>query len=421
MTNALDYHRLPFPGKISVEPSKPCLTQKDLSLAYTPGVAIPCLEIEKNPDLAYEYTTKGNLVAVITDGTAVLGLGNIGALAGKPVMEGKALLFKKFAGINAFDIELNETDPEKFAAIVKAMEPTFGGINLEDISSPRCFGIEESLKASMNIPVFHDDQHGTAVIAGAGILNALEIAGKKKENIKVVICGAGAAGVAVARHLLNLGLNKEQIFAYDKDGVLYKGRENTVSGWHDFLFRETKERSLGGIMAGADIFIGVSVKGIVTPEMLKLMNKNPVIFAMANPDPEVSFDVIKEVRPDAIAGTGRSDFPNQVNNVLGFPAIFRGALDIRAKAITDSMKVAASLALAKVARMDVPEDVLRAYNLKHLEFGPDYIIPKPFDSRVLIEVASAVAEAGMKEGVERIKIDNKLYRDNLLKRFCGKD
>lgn len=417
--DALRYHRYPVPGKIDVVSSKACVTQQDLSLAYTPGVAEPCREIHADPSAVYDYTVKGNLVAVITDGTAVLGLGDIGPMAGKPVMEGKALLFKRFAKINAFDIEIDEKDPVEFVKIVRSLEPTFGGINLEDISSPRCFEIEESLKKIMNIPVFHDDQHGTAVICAAGVLNGLEIAGKKPVNCKVVICGAGAAGVSIAKHLINCGFNNDNIFCFDKDGVLFKGRKETVSPYHSFLFRDTAARTLYDLMDGADVFIGVSVKGLVKEEMLAKMAKDPVIFPMANPDPEVAYETVMKVRPDAMAGTGRTDYPNQVNNVLGFPAIFRGALDIRATSITEKMKMSATVALMKVAKMPVMKSVLDVYGLESLEFGRNYLIPKPFDPRVLVEVAIGVAEAGMDEGVNRISIDIDEYRSKLEKEFLN--
>lgn len=414
---ALDYHRLPEPGKIGITPTKECKTQDDLALAYTPGVAIPCLEIEKDSSRVFDYTGKGNLVAVVTDGSAVLGLGDIGPLASKPVMEGKSLLFKRFAGVNSYDIEINEKDPEKFIDIVHSMEPTFGGINLEDISSPRCFEIEEQLKKKMDIPVFHDDQHGTAVICTAGVLNGLDIAGKKPENCKVVLCGAGAAGVAIARQLINAGFNNDNIYCFDKDGVLFKGREETVSPFHSFLFRDTEKRTLDELFDKADVFIGVSVKGLVSQEMIAKMSETPVIFPMANPDPEISYETIMKVRPDALAGTGRSDFPNQVNNVLGFPAIFRGALDVRAKKITENMKMAASQALMRVAKMPVSQSILDAYGLDSLKFGQNYLIPKPFDSRVLVEVASSFAKAAMDEGVSRIEIDIENYKKELSRRF----
>ena len=413
----LSYHKNPKPGKLEVVPSKVCATQADLAKAYTPGVALPCLEIKDNAETVYDYTGKGNLVGVISDGSAVLGLGNIGALAGKPVMEGKALLFKRFAGIDAFDIEIDEHDPDKFVEIVKSLEPTFGGINLEDISSPRCFEIEEKLKKAMSIPVFHDDQHGTAVICAAGVLNGLEIAGKRPENCKVVLTGAGAAGVAIAKHLINCGIKKENVFAYDKDGVLFEGRKDGLSEYHRFLYRNTPARSLSELFEGADIYIGVSIKGLVKAEMLKKMAPDPVIFPMANPDPEITYEEVKTARPDAIVGTGRTDFPNQVNNLLGFPAIFRGALDVRARQITEKMKMAATLALIKVTKMPVLPEVLKVYGLDSLEYGRNYIIPKPFDPRVLVEVAFAVASAAVEEGVNRVELDLEKYRKDLEKRF----
>ncbi len=416
---ALSYHREPVPGKISVISSKSCKTQEDLSLAYTPGVAEPCREIEKDPLTAYEYTSRGNLVGVVTDGSAVLGLGDIGPLAGKPVMEGKALLFKMFGDVDAYDIEIDERDPDAFIKIVKSLEPTFGGINLEDIASPRCFYIEDELKKIMNIPVFHDDQHGTAVICAAGVLNALEISGKKPENCKVVISGAGAAAIAIAKHLIDLGFDNSLIYGYDREGVLYKGRANTKSKYHDVLFRDTTARTMEELLEGCDVFLGLSVKDLVTGDMIKKMAENPVIFPMANPDPEIPYDTIMACRPDAFAGTGRSDFPNQVNNVLGFPAIFRGALDIRATDITRNMKIAATKALMKVTRMEVPEYVIQAYGGEKLEFGRNYLIPKPFDRRVGVEVAAFVAQAGIEDGVNRVDLDIDKYRTELEKRFLN--
>lgn len=418
---ALHYHKFPKPGKIDIIATKDCISQSDLSLAYTPGVAEPCREIVSDPLTAYDYTGKGNLVAVITDGTAVLGLGNIGPLAGKPVMEGKSLLFKRFAGINSYDIEVAETDPEKFISIVKSLEPTFGGINLEDISSPRCFEIEEKLIEIMDIPVFHDDQHGTAVIGAAAILNGLEIAGKRPENCKVVLTGPGAAGVAIAKHIINCGFREENIFSYDSRGVLYNGRKDRKSPYHAFMFRDTDKRTLEELFEDADVFIGTSVKGMVTDEMIAKMAPNPVILPMANPDPEIPYETIIKIRPDALVGTGRSDYPNQVNNVLGFPAIFRGALDVRARKITEKMKMAATTALMKVAKMPVLQSVLDIYGLKELSFGKDYLIPKPFDPRVLVEVAVAVADSAMKEGVSRIDLDIQNYREKLTKDFISKE
>lgn len=414
---ALHYHKFPKPGKIDIIPTKNCISQSDLSLAYTPGVAEPCREIVSDPSTVYDYTGKGNLVGVITDGTAVLGLGNIGPLAGKPVMEGKALLFKRFADINSYDIEVAETDPEKFITIVKSLEPTFGGINLEDISSPRCFEIEEKLIKIMNIPVFHDDQHGTAVIGAAAILSGLEVAGKKPEDCKVVLTGPGAAGVAIAKHIVNCGFKEENIFAYDSSGVLYTGRKNQKSPYHAFLFRDTDKRTLDELFENADVFIGTSVKGMVTEEMIAKMAPNPVILPMANPDPEITYETVMRVRPDALVGTGRSDYPNQVNNVLGFPAIFRGALDVRARKITEKMKMAATHALIRVAKMPALQSVLDVYGVKELKFGKDYLIPKPFDPRVLIEVASAVAECAMEEKVNRIDLNIAEYKEALSKKF----
>ncbi len=414
---SLKYHREPIPGKIAVVPTKRCENQAELSLAYTPGVAVPCLEIADDEEKVYEYTAKGNLVAVVTDGSAVLGLGDIGAAAGKPVMEGKAVLFKRFADVNAFDIELATKDPDKIVETVRLMEPTFGGVNLEDISSPRCFEIEERLKEAMEIPVFHDDQHGTAVIAGAAVLNGLMLAGKDISKVKIAMSGAGAAAVAIAKQLINLGAKEGNIFASDIDGVLYKGRPQTISSYHDFLFRDTEARTLAEIMDGADVFLGISAADIVSKEMVKSMAEKPIIFPMANPNPEITYDAAMEARPDAICGTGRSDYPNQVNNVLGFPAIFRGALDIRARKITEGMKVAASKALAELARKPIPQSVLDAYGLEELSFGPHYIIPKPFDPRVLIEEATAVAKAGMEEGVHRKAVDIEAYRKSLMEKF----
>jgi malate dehydrogenase (oxaloacetate-decarboxylating)(NADP+) len=395
---ALDYHSQGRPGKISVNPTKPCTTQRELSLAYTPGVAEPCLEIQKNPADSYTYTARGNLVAVITNGTAVLGLGNIGAHAAKPVMEGKGVLFKEFADIDVFDLEINESDPEKFIAIVKALEPTFGGINLEDIKAPECFQIEKRLIEEMNIPVFHDDQHGTAIISTAALLNALEISGKKIEDIKVVFSGAGAAGIACARMFMGVGVQKENILLCDRKGVVTKDRKD-LEPHRGFFAQDTNRRCLGEALKGADVFLGVSDKGLVTQEMLASMAKNPIVFAMANPDPEIGYHEALEVRKDVIMATGRSDFPNQVNNVLGFPFIFRGGLDVGATKINEAMKLAASRALAKLAKEKVPLSVCQAYQLKELQFGPEYIIPKPLDARVLLHVAPAVAKAAMDSGV----------------------
>jgi malate dehydrogenase (oxaloacetate-decarboxylating)(NADP+) len=412
--DALDYHSQGRRGKIEVIPTKPCQTQRDLSLAYTPGVAEPCLEIEANPEDAYRYTSKGNLVAVVSNGTAVLGLGNIGALAGKPVMEGKGVLFKRFADVDVFDIELNSENSDDIIKAVMMLEPTFGGINLEDIKAPECFYIEETLKARMKIPVFHDDQHGTAIISGAALLNALEIVGKKIEKVKVVFSGAGAAGIACAKLYERLGVQRENILLVDTKGVVYKGRTEGMSSYKEYFAIDTKARSLADALKGADVFCGVSAKGIVSKEMVRSMADHPIVFAMANPDPEITYDDALAARSDVIMATGRSDFPNQVNNVLGFPFIFRGALDVRATAINDEMKIAACMALANLAKQDVPDSVIRAYGGKKLGFGREYIIPKPFDPRVLLWEAPAVAKAAVDSGVARQPItDFEAYKDAL--------
>ena len=411
---ALDYHSHGRRGKIEVVSTKPCQTQRDLSLAYTPGVAEPCLDIHDNPDDAYLYTAKGNLVAVISNGTAVLGLGNIGPLAGKPVMEGKGVLFKRFGDIDVFDIELNSLNSDDIIKAVQMLEPTFGGINLEDIKAPECFYIEEELKKTMNIPVFHDDQHGTAIISGAALVNALEIVGKKIDKVKVVFSGAGAAGIACAKLYEKLGIKHENITLVDTKGVVYKGRKEGMNPYKEYFAVETKARTLADAMKGADVFCGVSGKGIVSKEMVRSMADDPVVFAMANPDPEITYEDATSARSDIIMATGRSDYPNQVNNVLGFPFIFRGALDVRAKMINDEMKIAASHALAKLAKQEVPDSVIRAYGGKKIQFGRDYIIPKPFDPRVLIWEATAVAKAAMESGVARMPIkDFEQYRDSL--------
>jgi malate dehydrogenase (oxaloacetate-decarboxylating)(NADP+) len=412
--DALDYHKQGRFGKIEVVSTKPCATQRDLSLAYTPGVAEPCREIEANADDAYLYTAKGNLVAVISNGTAVLGLGDIGALAGKPVMEGKGVLFKRFADIDVFDIELDTHDPDEIIKAVKLLEPTFGGINLEDIKAPECFYIEEKLKEMMNIPVFHDDQHGTAIISGAALLNALELVKKKISEIKVVFSGAGAAGIACAKLYEALGVKRENMLLTDTKGVVYKGRKEGMNPYKEYFAAETEARTLADAMKGADAFCGVSVKGIVTKEMIKSMADNPIVFAMANPDPEITYEDATSVRDDIIMATGRSDYPNQVNNVLGFPFIFRGALDVRATAINEEMKIAASHALADLTKEDVPDSVIRAYGGKRIEFGKNYIIPKPFDPRVLLWEAPAVAKAAMESGVAQRPIKNmEEYIDHL--------
>ncbi|PLX80331.1 MAG: NADP-dependent malic enzyme [Desulfuromonas sp.] len=411
---ALDYHSTGRKGKIEVITTKPCATSRDLSLAYSPGVAEPCLDIEKNPNDAYEYTAKGNLVAVVSNGTAVLGLGDIGALAGKPVMEGKGVLFKSFADVDVFDIELDTKDSDELIRTVKLLEPTFGGINLEDIKGPECFYIEEELQKIMNIPVFHDDQHGTAIISAAGMLNALEIIGKKVEDAKIVVNGAGAAGIACANLAITMGINKNNVILCDTKGVIYKGRAEGMNDYKERLAAETDARTLEDAMVDADIFFGVSAKGALSPEMLKTMAKDPIVFAMANPDPEITPPEAKAVRDDVIIGTGRSDYNNQVNNVLCFPFLFRGALDTHASAINDEMKLAAVRALAELAKEDVPDSVRRAYGGDVIKFGREYLIPKPFDPRVLLHVAPAVAQAAMDSGVARRPIeDMDKYKERL--------
>jgi malate dehydrogenase (oxaloacetate-decarboxylating)(NADP+) len=412
--DALEYHSGGRPGKIEVVPTKPTATQRDLGLAYTPGVAIPCLEIAKNPGDVYKYTNKGNLVAVITNGTAVLGLGAIGAAAGKPVMEGKAVLFKRFADIEVFDLEIDTRDTEEFIRLVQLLEPTFGGINLEDIAAPECFEIEERLKAAMKIPVFHDDQHGTAIISTAALSNALEVANKKIDEIQLVFSGAGAAAIACLRLYLTLGLRKENVTLVDSKGVIYKGRTAHMTPYKEEFARETDRRTLADALRGADVFIGLSAGGLVTADMVRSMAFDPIVFALANPDPEITYDEALAARPDVIMATGRSDFPNQVNNVLGFPFIFRGALDCGATTINDAMKLAASRALADLAKQDVPDSVLRAYSQERFAFGRDYLIPKPFDYRVLLWVPVAVARAAAETGVARHPIqDYDAYRRRL--------
>jgi len=409
----LDYHRLGRPGKIQVVATKPTQTQRDLTLAYSPGVAEATLEVERDPETAYELTAKGNLVAVVSNGTAILGLGDRGALAAKPVMEGKGLLFKRFADIDVFDIEINARTSAEIIAVVKALEPTFGGINLEDIKAPECFEVEETLKAQMNIPVFHDDQHGTAIISGAGLLNALEITGKRIEQIRVVINGAGAAAIACGEFWTRLGVRRENIVMLDTRGVIYKGRTEAMNPYKARFANDTTARTLADAVQGADVFLGLSVANVLTPAMVKTMAPTPLIFALANPDPEIPYDVAKAARPDAIVATGRSDYPNQINNVLGFPFIFRGALDVRAKAINEEMKIAAARALAALTKEDVPDSVLKAYGLESLCFGPDYIVPKPIDPRVLLWEAPAVAQAAMESGVARKTLDLEKYREQL--------
>jgi malate dehydrogenase (oxaloacetate-decarboxylating)(NADP+) len=414
---ALEYHFGRRPGKIEVVPTKPCRTQRDLSLAYTPGVADPCLEIQKNPHDAFKYTARGNLVAVVSNGTAVLGLGHIGALAGKPVMEGKGVLFKRFADVDVFDLEIDSTDSDEIIRVCQLLEPTFGGINLEDIKAPECFYIEETLKKTMKIPVFHDDQHGTAIISGAALLNALELVGKDISKVRVVFNGAGASGIACAEHYVRLGVKRENILLCDTKGVVYTGRSSGMNPYKERFAQKTSLRTLAEAMQGADVFVGLSVKDAVTPEMLLGMAKNPIVFAMANPDPEITYEAARAARPDVLMATGRSDYPNQVNNVLGFPFIFRGALDVRATAINEEMKLAATRALAALAKEDVPESVCRAYGIERLRFGPDYIIPKPFDTRVLVWEASAVAQAAMETGVAQEPVDLEEYREQLERRL----
>ena len=412
--DALEYHRLKGkPGKIEIVPTKPMDTQRDLSLAYSPGVAVPVLEVEKDEELAYEYTSKGNLVAVVSNGTAILGLGDRGALASKPVMEGKGVLFKKFADIDVFDIEVNSHDPDEIIKVVAAISPTFGGINLEDIKAPECFYIEEELKKMLNIPVFHDDQHGTAIISSAALANSLEIVGKKHEDVRLVISGAGASAVSCAELAIRWGVKRENIMLCDSRGVIYKGRKEGMNKYKERFVVETDARTLQDAVSGADVFYGLSVANVLTPEMVKTMADNPIIFAMANPDPEIKPELAHEARKDVIIATGRSDYPNQVNNVLGFPFIFRGALDVRAKAINEEMKLAASKALAALAKEDVPDSVLRAYGKESLKFGRDYIIPTPLDPRVLLWEAPAVAEMAMKTGVARKEIDIDEYKQQL--------
>ncbi len=412
---ALEYHAAGRPGKVKVVPTTPCATADDLSLAYSPGVAAPCLAIEKDAEDAYKYTAKGNLVAVISNGTAVLGLGNIGALAGKPVMEGKGVLFKRFADIDVFDIEVDSQDTAEIIRFCEMIAPTFGGINLEDIRAPECFEIEEKLKASLDIPVFHDDQHGTAIISAAALLNALEIQEKKIDEVKIVFSGAGAAAISCAKLYKDIGVKAENILMCDSRGVMWKGRGEGYNKYKEEFVAETEARTLEDAMVGCDVFVGLSQKGLVTKAMVKSMANRPTIFAMANPDPEITPLDAKDARPDSICATGRSDYANQVNNVLGFPFIFRGALDVRASKINEEMKLAATFALAELAKRGeaVPEAVKKAYPGESFDFGPNYIIPKPFDPRVLLYVAPAVAKAAMDSGVARKPIDLKDYETRL--------
>jgi malate dehydrogenase (oxaloacetate-decarboxylating)(NADP+) len=416
---ALYYHRHAGngrPGKISVTATKPLVTQRDLTLAYTPGVAVPVLEIEKDPQLAYEYTAKGNLVAVVTNGTAIFGIGNRGPLASKPVMEGKAVLFKRFADVDVFDIELNAPTADEVIRTVVALAPTFGGINLEDIKAPECFEIETKLKALLDIPVFHDDQHGTAIITTAGLINGLQLVGKKAQNVRMVISGAGAAALSCARLAMRVGIQQKNIILVDTSGVVFTGRTKGMNAYKQIFAVETNARTLADAVKDADVFYGLSAAGVLTADMVQTMAEAPLIFAMANPDPEIDYDLAKTARPDAIVATGRSDYPNQINNLLGFPFIFRGALDVRAKAINEEMKLAAARALAELARTEVPPCVGRAYGGSHPVFGPDYIIPKPFDPRVLLWVAPAVAQAAMETGVARASLELATYRAELAER-----
>jgi malate dehydrogenase (oxaloacetate-decarboxylating)(NADP+) len=409
-----DYHHLNGkPGKISVVPTKPMDTQRDLSLAYTPGVAVPVLDIEMDPEAAYEYTAKGNLVAVLTNGTAILGLGDRGALASKPVMEGKGVLFKKFADVDVFDIEVDSHDPDEIINVARAIAPTFGGINLEDIKAPECFYIEEKLKEMLDIPVFHDDQHGTAIISSAALANALEVVGKKHKEITMVISGAGASAISCANLAMRWGVKRENILMLDSKGVIYKGRTQGMNKYKEAFAVDTDRRTLADAVRGCDVFYGLSIANVLTPEMVKTMAERPFICAMANPDPEIKYELAKEARPDVLVATGRSDYPNQVNNVLGFPFIFRGALDVRARAINEEMKFAASQALYKLTREDVPDSVLRAYGVESMRYGSEYIIPKPLDPRVLLWEAPAVAQAAMETGVARKQIDLDEYREQL--------
>ena len=414
---ALKFHSDPIPGKLALLPTKPMATQRDLSLAYSPGVAVPVEEIAKDKDLAYDYTSKGNMVAVISNGTAILGLGNLGAMASKPVMEGKSVLFKRFADIDSFDIEVEEEDPQAFIECVKRIGNTFGGINLEDIGSPECFIIEQELRDLVDVPVFHDDQHGTAIIATAGLINACHLTGRKFEDTKVVLCGAGAAGLSVLGLIKRLGIKDENAIVCDRHGVVYQGRPESMDQWKAPHARDTKLRTLEEAMVGADVVLGLSVAGAISQDMIKSMAKSPIIFAMANPDPEITPEEIKAVRDDAIIATGRSDYPNQVNNVLGFPYIFRGALDVRARNVNEEMKLACAHALADLARQDVPEEVAAAYHGKRPKYGKDYIIPAPFDPRLISEIPPYVAQAAMDTGEARKPIeDMEAYKKSLARR-----
>lgn len=417
---ALEYHRKERKGKLEVVPTKPCDTAWDLSLAYSPGVAEPCIEINKDENLAFEYTNKGNLVAVVSNGTAVLGLGNIGAIAGKPVMEGKSVLFKKFADVDAFDIEINTADADELIKTVKYLEPTFGGINLEDIKAPECFYVEEKLKEEMDIPVFHDDQHGTAIISGAGLLNACELVGKNIGDLKFAFNGAGASAIACAEFFILLGADRNKMIMCDSRGVIYKGRKEGLNPQKERFISETPCRTIEDALKGTDVFVGLSNGGAITKEMVRTMADNPIIFAMANPDPEITYPDALAARNDVIMATGRSDYPNQVNNVLGFPFIFRGALDVRAREINEEMKIAAAKSLAALAKEPVPASVAKAYGKETFEYGPEYIVPKPFDPRVFVWESVAVAQAAIDTGAARVKIDIEKYKAQLEEKIKDK-
>lgn len=417
---ALALHASGRPGKLQITPTKPLATARDLSLAYSPGVAAPCLRIKDNPETVYDYTAKGNVVAIISNGTAVLGLGNLGALASKPVMEGKAVLFKRFADVDGIDLEVGTENVEEFINCVKYLGPSFGGINLEDIKAPECFDIERRLSDMMDIPVFHDDQHGTAIIAGAGLLNAMELTGRTIDKIKMVVNGAGAAAIACSNLFIAMGLPKKNLIMCDTKGVIYKGRAESMNKWKEDFANDTSARTLADALKGADVFVGLSAKGAVTQDMVKTMAPKPLIFAMANPDPEITPEEALAVCPDAIMATGRSDYPNQINNVLGFPYIFRGALDVRASRVNEEMKLAAVKAIADLAKEPVPAEVVAAYSGRNLVFGPEYIIPTPFDPRLITRVPPAVAQAAMKTGVARKPMkDMNEYKDILGKRLAG--
>jgi malate dehydrogenase (oxaloacetate-decarboxylating)(NADP+) len=416
LKDVLDYHRKGRAGKIEVIPTKKLDTQRDLSIAYSPGVAKVVEEIERNPDAAFEFTARGNLVAVVSNGSAVLGMGNRGAIAAKPVMEGKAVLFKRFADIDVFDLEVDAASPEELVRVVRAVAPTFGGINLEDIKAPECFAVEEELERTLDIPVFHDDQHGTAIITGAALLNALELTGRDIGSIKVVVCGAGAAAIACSEFYVTMGAARHTIRLVDTTGVVYRGRTQNMNKYKERFAANTDERTLAEAVRGADVFLGLSGANVLSPAMLATMAERPIVFACANPDPEIRYELAMEIRPDALVGTGRSDYPNQINNLLGFPYIFRGALDVRARTINNPMKLAAARAIARLAHEEVPECVLEAFGVPSLHFGAQYLIPKPLDPRILTWVAPAVAGAAMESGVARAPRDLRVYPPELLER-----